>query len=418
MSKAFKKYIDRHPSFTNFDHKKMSASRLVVVIPVYLEDKLKDTLDSLMTCDLEEEQISILLIFNTKEGCDINIVEKQKATIDDVTSYLQNREVVLDIHIIEAFNLPKKHFGAGLARKIGMDTAIHHFYDKGIENGLILSLDADTTVDSNYFTEISGFFRESKVVGCSVYFEHPIEGTEFESDIYDAITKYELHLRYYVECLRMLDFPYAYHTVGSCFAFTADAYVRVGGMNRRQGGEEFYFIQKLIQLERYGEVNATVIHPSPRVSNRVPFGTGPSVSNMLESEDLEYYTYNLQCFIDLKEFFENREKYYQINSDEFQAEILNLPGRLRSYLLNSNFEEEIVNLSENCSSVNVFKKRFFEIFNAFRLVKYINYTHEHFIEKVPVFDAAIELLEYLGSDVDAFDEMELLKIYRNKQRSR
>jgi hypothetical protein len=41
-------------------------------------------------------------------------------------------------------------------------------------------------------------------------------------------------------------FSYAYHTVGSAMAVKAYQYVKVGGMNRRQAGEDFYFIQKLV----------------------------------------------------------------------------------------------------------------------------------------------------------------------------
>jgi hypothetical protein len=51
-------------------------------------------------------------------------------------------------------------------------------------------------------------------------------------------------------------------------------------------------------------------------------------------------------------------------------------------------------------------------------VKYINYIHEHFIEKIPVFDSAIELLQELGYNTgDYFEEKDLLLKLRAIQRT-
>ena len=76
--------------------------------------------------------------------------------------------------------------------------------------------------------------------------------------------------------------PYSYHTIGSAFAVTAKAYARQGGMNRRKAGEDFYFINKLIKGENFGEITNTTVFPSPRTSNRVPFGTGKAIVDALK----------------------------------------------------------------------------------------------------------------------------------------
>lgn len=416
MEKVFASYLEKHKPFTTFKAHTILSASLMVVIPVYLEGNLEITLDSLLNCNAIEKKVAVLLVINASDKASDDIILQQKATVERLKKYTDEISDWVKFYIIEAFELPNKHFGAGLARKIGMDLAVQHYADTKNYEGVIVSLDADTCVSKNYFQAIQSYFNCSKHIGCSICFEHPIEGDEFEEDIYEAITQYELHLRYYVECLRMMKFPYAYHTVGSCFAVKAEAYVRVGGMNRRQGGEEFYFIQKLIQLGHYGELNKTIVYPSPRISDRVPFGTGPSVKEIVQGD--EYLTYNLQGFIDLKQLFDGIEKYYNITEEQYQQEVLNLPGRVRSFLLNSGFWQELHNLMQNCSTLEVFKKRFYHIFNAFKLVKYINYIHEHFIEKTPVFDAAVELLQELGCDEgDYFEEKDLLLKYREIQRS-
>jgi hypothetical protein len=416
MVPSFEKYLQKHPSFTNFNPEVIKPSHMVVVIPVYLEDRLQDTIDSLLACTPVEGGVAVFLVVNAGIHSPADVVKYQQGIADKFKSWQCNQDWI-QFYTIEAFDLPKKHFGAGMARKIGMDMAIQHFINTDNVNGIIISLDADTIVQPNYFEALQHFFAQKKHQACSIYFEHPLDGDEFEAEVYEAITLYELHLRYYVECLCMIGFPYAYHTIGSCFAVKAAAYVKVGGMNRRQGGEEFYFLQKIIQLGGFGEANNTIVHPSPRISDRVPFGTGPSVKAILEKVDSDYHTYNLQGFIDLKEFFENIDKYYQVSEDEYHKIILELPGRVRSFLLNSDFYAELDELSKNCSTLNVFKKRFYELFNAFKLVKYINYVHEHFLERIPVFDASIELLQQLGYDTDDFfEEKELLMKFRAIQK--
>ncbi len=418
MNPIFSKYLQKHTPFTKFESKNIRESDLVIVIPVFLEKEIVKALDSIRLCTPIDKHVSVILVVNSSITADKNVLDVQSKTIKELEIYsAENSNEYLGFYAVKAFDLPKKHFGAGLARKIGMDLAIQHFYDYNNENGIIISLDADTLVEKNYLSEIYNWFHYSlKRKACSIYYEHPIEGDEFDNTIYNAVIQYELYLRYYVSALKVIGFPYAFHTVGSCFAVRASAYVKVGGMNRRQGGEEFYFIQKLIQIGGYGELNSTKVKPSPRISDRVPFGTGPSIKSIV-TDQKDYITYNPTSFFDLKVLFDSVEDYYAISEEEYQNKILELPGRVRSFLLNSSFWEEISNLSENCSSVDVFKKRFYHIFNAFKLVKYLNYIHEHFIGKIPVFDAAIELLEYMQYDTDdLFEERELLLKFREIQK--
>lgn len=412
---AFKKYLSKHPAFTTFNAGIIRKADTLVVIPAYLEDDLAPTLNSLCACNVVNGQVAILIIVNACINASENVIAHQKKTIRQLEEYTCLNPAIT-IYTIEAFNLPKKHFGAGLARKIGMDLAVAHFSLADNKDGIIVSLDADSVVEPNYFEAISDFFANTKNNGCSIRFAHPTQGNDFDEAIYTAITQYELHLRYYVQALRFIGFPYAVHTIGSCFAFRASAYVSVGGMNRRQGGEEFYFIQKLLQQGAYGEINNTCVYPSPRMSSRVPFGTGPSVKKMIENKELDYMTYNLQGFIDLKELLDKIEEFYQISEEKYNEIILTLPGRVRSFLVNSNFYSDLKPVGDNCSTIAVFKKRFFEVFSAFKLVKYINYTHEHFLERMPVFDAASELFELMNVGTeDVFEDSELLHKYRELQ---
>ena len=144
----------------------------------------------------------------------------------------------MSFHCIANLKVPGKLSGPGYARKIGMDEAVRRFHQIDNQNGIIVSLDADSLVQENYFTSIWEFWNQHKKVnGVSIQFEHPLDG-DMDEKIYHGIINYELHLRYYINAQRFCLFPYAYQTIGSCFAVSASAYAKQGGMNKRKAGDQ------------------------------------------------------------------------------------------------------------------------------------------------------------------------------------
>lgn len=124
-------------------------------------------------------------------------------------------------------------------------------------------------------------------------------------------------------------------------------------------------------------------------------------------------TYNFQAFADLKVFFELRQELFALQAGEYEGWSYKLSGPLRSFLLNARFFDDLEVLKRDCASETTFSKRFFELFSAFKVVKYLNYVHEHFFEQAPVFDMALTLLEQRGLNCDdCWLERDLLLRYR------
>ena len=183
-----------------------------------------------------------------------------------------------------------------------MDEAVFRFNTLGNPKGLIVSLDADTLVAENYFIEIEKHFSKNpENVGATISFQHQTEG--LNSKHLEGIQLYEKYLQYYKNAIEFTGYPHSMFTVGSAFVVTAEAYVKRGGMNRRQAGEDFYFLQNLAHLGPIGEISTTTVFPSARLSDRVPFGTGPILQKWMGGAEDLTQTYNFQAFADLKEFF-------------------------------------------------------------------------------------------------------------------
>lgn len=395
-------YFERQKNFQiKIQNKPNKDLKYIVVIPCFNEFKLVDTLKSIRNCEKTKNSIEVLIVINSSEDTKKEILDQNIRTYTEAMNWIhENEDSSLRFFILHEKDLPRKFAGAGLARKIGMDQAIARFNQLNNENGILISIDADSKLKSNYFVELEKHFTKfpkTKVI--TSYFEHPISGDEFDIEIYEAISKYELYLRYYKQALSYTGFPYSYYTIGSCFSVNAKAYVKQGGMNRKQAGEDFYFLHKIFPLGNSFELNSTCVYPSSRISDRVPFGTGPMIKSIVESGANTFETYNLNSFVDLQTFFSKVNKLFKADDLEIENVISELPVSVVQYLKESNFKESLKEINQNSSSIKTFTKRFYNWFDAFRVLKFLNFTHERYFNKQELLNEAQKLLLLLTSEV-------------------
>ncbi len=369
-------------------------TRLIVVIPCYNEKKVIRSLESLANAQTPQNTaIEVITVVNHAIHSEEKVKLLNKKTLDDIDDFAKkNNSSTLKFHSIRAFDLPKKHAGVGLARKIGMDEALNRF--KTINhNGIIVCFDADSLCETNYFTEIIETFNKfPKANGASIHFEHPTQGDEYPQEIYDAIIDYELHLRYYKNAVQFTGTPFSYHTIGSSMAVKAESYAKQGGMNKRKAGEDFYFLNKIIQLGNFIEINSTKVIPSPRVSDRVPFGTGKAVGDILSNNVPDYLSYSFDAFIVLKKFFDTIPLSYQQNNFE------QLPTSIQDFIGQKNYTEIIEEIKKNTSNITSYTQRFYNVFDSFWILKFVHYYRDNHKKNEPTTEECQKLLKAIYPD--------------------
>ena len=290
---------------------------IIVVIPCFREPDVTETLISLNNCNPAYSKIEVIILINQSEAASEEIVVSNQRTKIELDSWIsKNKNEYITFFAVGPVKLAKKWAGAGLARKTGMDEAVLRFNSIEKKDGIIVSLDADTLVEYNYLAEIESHFKSNpKNVAATILFEHQNLGLDQKH--LEGIKYYENYLKYYKEAIEFTGYPYSMFTIGSAFAVTAEAYIKRGGMNRRKAGEDFYFLQNLAQLGPIGEITTTKVYPSARLSDRVPFGTGPILQKWMTGEEDLTKTYNFQAFADLKEFFDLKEELFQTGESDF-----------------------------------------------------------------------------------------------------
>ncbi|MBK5195954.1 MAG: glycosyltransferase [Proteiniphilum sp.] len=374
--KHWKPYIERQkPEYKSVALPPELNAGMVVVIPCFNEPSLFETLHSLRACSRPKVNVLTVIVFNSGEHSDEKVVEQNRLSFEQTLPFADKyNEPGFHYFPLLFGGLPRKHAGVGLARKIGMDLAVEHFLHNVNPGGVIVSLDADCTVSKNFLVTIYEAFSDDTRLNASLHnFFHRVEKND--PLLENAVRQYELYIHYFRQMLRETGFPYYHHTIGSAFAITADAYVRVGGMGRQQGGEDFYFLQKVFTLGNVKELNDTFVYPMARFSDRIPFGTGPALQKIMEEPDGIMRVYSRKSFHELRRLFEMKDSFFRMEDKDVLTMIAKLDSSLADFLQMTGFSDEVADCNRNSASLATFQKRFFQHFNAFRIIKYLNFSH-------------------------------------------
>ncbi len=372
-------YLAKHGLHSRFIRTAVDpALGLVVVIPAMNEDQILNPLGALLDCNPTGCKVEVIVVLNHSKTAsdDVKVLNHMGARILKQWNRNESNDW-LTFHTIFLEDVPAKIAGVGYARKVGMDEAVWRFNKIGNDDGVIVCFDADTYCDPDYLVEIELLFLDNpKCPAASIYYEHPVKGEVHEDFIYSAIIDYELHLRYYLNAKRFTGHPHIYETIGSAMAVRNSAYQKEGGMNKRKAGEDFYFLNKFTSDPNFMELNDTRVIPSPRVSDRVPFGTGKAVGEIIGSTE-SYETYHLQSFLDLKLFFDHVIDFKDANEETLLSLYDNYPEPLKIFLKENKWLIEVKRLQKNTVSYINFSHQFFKWFNAFRIMKYVHECRKH-----------------------------------------
>lgn len=396
----------------------------IVVIPALAErERLFQTLASIAANPKEELCRTVVLCVINNSGSNHTPpeeIEDNQRTLTILYDLVQGRlpredgpdeatpglfekilESNLNVAYIDAsssgFELPEKTGGVGLARKIGLDSALRLF-DHGTRSmKLLFSLDADTLVESNYLSAVRNYFEKRNATAAVIEFMH--QGAENPEE-QAAMYCYEIFLRYYVFGLCSAGSPYAFHTIGSTIVCTAEGYVAVRGMNRRKAGEDFYFLNKLAKIQDMGIIPDTHVYPSARQSERTPFGTGKRIIRFLEGNHCEYRVYNPGVFVILRQWLDFIEAHLRADEEEIMKGAGALHPSLTDFLDEQHFTHVWPRLKQNSRSDAVLRRHFCSWFDGFKTLKLIHHLTHNGMPPVEMFGAVKELLSMVGTRLE------------------
>lgn len=343
-----------------------------IVVPAFAEEENLAALVASLSADptLPGARLAVLVVVNHR----VDATDADKENSRRSLEFLRRVEpkVPFPLFAVDAVSpgleLPARDGGVGLARKIGHDLFLAGFEGVG-PDALLVSLDADTLVEPGYAAAVTRHFSSSDAGGAVIPFAHQVSPDERENR---AIVRYELFLRCYVAGLAFAGSPYAFQTVGSAMACRASAYARAGGMNRRRAGEDFYFVQALAKTGGVRSLSGTCVHPSPRRSHRVPFGTGRAVGALLDGEEGAVLFHQPSAFRLLGRWLTLSRAACLTGDPELPDAAARVSTHLAEYLEAQGFRSAWARLREQNRTPERLERAFHGWFDAFRTMKLLH----------------------------------------------
>ncbi|RMG92461.1 MAG: glycosyltransferase family 2 protein [Zetaproteobacteria bacterium] len=400
-----KRYIERARIVPRIPDEPARRLGMVVVVPCRQEPDLIALLDHLQNMKRPDAHVEVVLVLNHEQGVAEEVARAHRRDALMVRAW--DREYGSEgfrAHVIEAFDLPPKYAGVGLARKLGMDEAVYRFVRCGQPNGIIASLDADCRVDDDYLLALPSAFHSHRAHAVVLPYAHDLRQVVDERH-HRAMVFYELFLRYVELGWRWAMLPYAFTSIGSCFAVRADAYARHHGMNRRKAGEDFYFLHKLARERPLIMLSSPRVYPSSRMSSRTPFGTGQAVRDWYLGGDDAWPVAPPSVFDELRELGLHAGELFHMPLRAW----LDLRSRpLSIFLLQAGLESAVDEMRRHAASPETFRRRFFVWFDGLKAWRYV----QHAEQTVPVDIAVAELAARLGWRECWSDATALLRMMR------
>ncbi len=377
------KYLSKVTRRNQIEPEPVKHFRHVVCIPALAEtDTIDKTIASLrQALSFTDSSVMVLVVVNNSISASIEdkndnqlLLQNFRNNTGDISAGLLPGKELFWIDAASRGNEVLSSGGVGEARKIGFDAALPYLSQNN--QSLLFSLDADTLVDKNYITAAEQCFAANPSLACAVFnFEHQLSGDVL---IDSAIADYELYMRYYVMWLLLVGSPYGYYALGSAMVCQFDAYIRAGGMREKNGGEDFYFLQALRKIGMIDKIDATTVYPSSRASDRVPFGTGPKIRQILDGSNVAFH--NPAIFLILGDFYKQSIiNFHENNMLNLEANVSkNSCEEMRNFLNDNNFHNNWLAICKNHGkSQSQMYKALHQWFDAFKILKFVHYCERN-----------------------------------------
>ena len=338
-----------------------------IVIPAYAElEFLPLTIESINQNKPELlNQTLVVVVVNNANNSPQSIKNNNQLTLQKLNeNNYQFPHAVIDA-ASSGLELPLKHAGVGLSRKIGMDLVLPHLLSS---KSLIFCTDADTKVSPDYLSKVTQYFDSHNTSAAVIGFDHL---QSEDSAINDAIGKYENFLKTTAEKMKNAGSPYGYVSMGSTIVCTAEAYCAVGGMSRKKATEDFYFLQELTKYCGVYNIPETLVFPSPRPISRVYLGTGYRMEQMQKGFDITNLYYSDDAYRYLSKWLQLGGHAWEKSLNDLLKDIKSIHPNLIGFLKIEGIETIWSKIQNNAPSELHFKEQFHRWFDGLKTIRFL-----------------------------------------------
>ncbi|MDG2071960.1 MAG: hypothetical protein P8J55_09615 [Pseudomonadales bacterium] len=282
---------------------------------------------------------------------------------------LLQAENLNDILLVDRYavhRLIPTHQGVGLARKIGADLALALIATGVVSEAKISSTDADTALPESYFSRVMAPGEAALI--------YPFTHQASEA-LTQASLLYEVSMLYYAAGLKWSGSRYGFPSIGSIITISPLHYAQVRGFPKRNAGEDFYLLNKLAKVGAITCLEAPRLTIEARLSDRVPFGTGPGLRKImaLDNPIEEYGFYNPQIFVHLQQFLAGFHKLWTATDPA-----VIYTDSVADFCEAQGFGSLVKKGKDDIKSETVFLKFLEDWFDGFRTLKFVHHLRQYY----------------------------------------
>ena len=343
------------------------AFNQAIVIPAYAElEFLPLTIESINQNKPELlNQTLVVVVVNNANNSPQSIKDNNQLTIQKINENNYQFTLAVVDAASPGLELPLKHAGVGLTRKIGMDLALSHLTSP---QSLIFCTDADTQVSPDYLSKVKQYFKSQNTSAAVIGFRH-LESSDIANN--DYIEQYEKFLKTTAEKMQRAGSPYGYIAMGSTMACTAESYCAVGGMPRKKATEDFYFLQELTKYCGVHNIPETLVFPSPRPISRVYLGTGYRMEQIQKGFDITNLYYSDDAYRYLSKWLQLGGHAWEKSLNDLLKDIKSIHPNLIGFLKIEGIETIWSKIQNNAPSELHFKEQFHRWFDGLKTIRFL-----------------------------------------------
>lgn len=390
--------------------------RMVVVVACRDEPELLDCLLALRECNLPGHAVEVLVVIGDSEEDAADLKARNLALLASARAWAAEADTdALRFHCLHFPNLPARHAGMGLLRKVGMDEAVHRLNLTHNPRGIIASLDAEAVCDAHYLTAIAHYFDQHPTRdSCSLAFAFPTSH-DASPQLAAGALRVELAHRLLIAGLRHGGHPYAYSTLGTAMAVRSGAYQAQGGMNRRKVDEDFHFLQKFIELGVHGNCTATCVQLPMFFADTTWSSIGQKVMQYWETPDPDYPVFALESFVALQQALAGVRLWQALDAGTLDTCLAQFPDGIREFMQHHRFTATVQEIQRYTRSPAAFEKRFYRWLDGRKTFHYLQHCRDHHWANRPLLEVGNAMRGWMeGKASTPLNLKELLLWYRER----
>ncbi|MHB9099605.1 MAG: hypothetical protein ACYC5X_17500, partial [Syntrophales bacterium] len=138
------------------------------------------------------------------------------------------------------------------------------------------------------------------------------------------------------------------------------------------------------------------VFPSPRISERVPFGTGRQMIRHMTGGTDQYRLYDPRIFAIIREWLSAMEADPDRDPKKILAEARTIHPHLAEYLCMSRLDTDWLNIRMNSHDSGHLLRQFHIWFDGLKTLKLVRHLSRTAFPSVPMFDGLAGLIDLIG----------------------